>query len=81
MSLSKQWATVPMYLFFNIALGLNDFQAGKSITRAIVRVGPKNRDFFGPWNGNEQVPFGPCNPYVPRHKNNKYIVHKYDACV
>ncbi len=25
-----------------------------SITRAIGRVGPENRDFFGPWNGNER---------------------------
>jgi hypothetical protein len=31
------------YLFFYMALGLNDFDAGKSFTRA-----PENRDFFGP---------------------------------
>jgi hypothetical protein len=26
----------PMYLFFYMALGLNDFEAGKSMTQAIV---------------------------------------------
>ncbi len=26
----------PMYLFFYMAFGLNDFEAGKSLTRAIV---------------------------------------------
>ncbi len=31
-----------------MALGLNDFDAGKSITRAIGRGGPENLDFFGP---------------------------------
>jgi hypothetical protein len=30
---------LPMYLFF-MALGLNDFDAGKSISRAIERGGP-----------------------------------------
>jgi hypothetical protein len=30
----------PMYLFFYMALGLYDFEAGKSNTRVIVRVGP-----------------------------------------
>jgi hypothetical protein len=29
-----------VYLFFYMALGLNDFDAGKSITRAIGRGGP-----------------------------------------
>ncbi len=37
-----------MYLFFYMGLGLNCLEAGKSITRAIVRVGPENLDFFGP---------------------------------
>jgi hypothetical protein len=36
-----------MYLFFYMALGLNDFDAGISITRAIGRGGPENLDFFG----------------------------------
>ncbi len=36
----------PMYLFFSMAFGLHDFEADKSITWAIVRVGP--------WNDNEQ---------------------------
>ncbi len=31
----------------------NDFEAAISITRAIIRGGPWNRDFFGPWNGKE----------------------------
>jgi hypothetical protein len=30
-----------MYLFLYMALGLNDFEAGKSITRPIVRVRPR----------------------------------------
>jgi hypothetical protein len=29
-----------------IGAGRNDFDAGKSISRAIGRVGPENRDFF-----------------------------------
>jgi hypothetical protein len=32
-----------MYLFFYMALGLNDFDAGKSITRATPSNGPLNR--------------------------------------
>jgi hypothetical protein len=40
---------LPRYLFFHIALGLNDFDAGKSITKAIGRgMGTENLDFFGP---------------------------------
>jgi hypothetical protein len=39
---------LPMYLFFYMVLGLNDFDAGKSITRAIGRGGPENLDFSGP---------------------------------
>ncbi len=38
------------------------------------RVGTENRDFFGPWNGNERN--GCCphqNNYVQRHINNRYI--------
>jgi hypothetical protein len=31
-----------------MALGLDDFDGGKSITRALERVGPENLDFFGP---------------------------------
>jgi hypothetical protein len=31
-----------------MALGLNDFDVGKSITRAIERESPENLDFFGP---------------------------------
>ncbi len=31
---------VPIFLTFYMALGLNDFNAGKSITRAIGRMGP-----------------------------------------
>jgi hypothetical protein len=27
---------------------------GGPITRAVWRGGPRNRDFFGPWNGNER---------------------------
>ncbi len=37
-------------------------------------VGTENRDFFGPWNGNERN--GCCphqNNYVQRHINNRYI--------
>ncbi len=37
-----------MYLFFYVALGLNDLDAGKSITQAIGRGGPWNLDFLGP---------------------------------
>ncbi len=39
-----------MYLFFYMALGLNDFDAGKSITRAIGNGGwaQKSLDFQGP---------------------------------
>ncbi len=39
---------LPMYLFY-MALGLNDFDGGKSITRAIGRgLGPENLNIFGP---------------------------------
>jgi hypothetical protein len=31
---------LPMYLFFNMSLRLNDFDRGKSIIRAIGRGGP-----------------------------------------
>jgi hypothetical protein len=41
-------------VFFN-GVEYNDFEAGKSISRATGGVGPENRDFFGPWNGNELV--------------------------
>jgi hypothetical protein len=34
-----------MYLFFYMALGLNDFDGGKSLTRAIGRGGPSKRFF------------------------------------
>ncbi len=37
-----------MYLFFYMALGLNDSDGDKSITRAIGRVDPENLNFFGP---------------------------------
>ncbi len=38
---------LPVYLFFYVALGLNDFDfdAGKSITRAIGRVDPHQSRF------------------------------------
>jgi hypothetical protein len=38
---------LPVYLFFYMALGLNDFDfdAGKSITRAIGRVDPHQSRF------------------------------------
>jgi hypothetical protein len=39
---------LPMYLFFYMVLGLNDFDAGISSTRAIGRSGPWNLDFFSP---------------------------------
>jgi hypothetical protein len=40
---------LPVYLVFYMALGLNDFDAGKSITRArIGGVGPEISTFFGP---------------------------------
>jgi hypothetical protein len=47
-----------MYLFFfNMALGLNDFDGGKSITRATGRGGPENRYLFGPkWNSLRSLP-------------------------
>jgi hypothetical protein len=31
-----------------MALGLNDFDAGKSIARVLKGVGPENLEFFGP---------------------------------
>ncbi len=46
-----------MYLFF-MELILNDFEVGKSITRAIGSVGPGNLDFFGPkWHSLCSLPF------------------------
>jgi hypothetical protein len=36
---------LPMYLFFYMALGVKDFDAGKFITRAIGRSGPSTLDF------------------------------------
>jgi hypothetical protein len=36
---------LPMYLFFYMALGVNDLDAGKLITRAIGRSGPLTLDF------------------------------------
>jgi hypothetical protein len=46
------------------ALGLNDFDAGKSITRVIGRSGPENRDVFEPkWDSLRMLPFqGPKKP-------------------
>jgi hypothetical protein len=43
---------LPNYLFFYQALGLNDFDAGKSITRAIGRGGPKKSRFPRPTPSN-----------------------------
>ncbi len=61
---------LPMYPCFYMALGLNDFDGGKSVTRAIGGVGPENL-FFGPkWPNNG---FSPQNHYVPCHINNRYI--------
>jgi hypothetical protein len=41
---------LPIYLYIYMALGLNDFDAGKSITHAIKRggVGPEISTFLGP---------------------------------
>jgi hypothetical protein len=41
------YINLPMYLFFYMALGLNDFDGGKSISRAIGSGGPENRVFMG----------------------------------
>jgi hypothetical protein len=37
-----------MYLSFYLAFGVNEFDAGRSITWALEGVGPENRDFLGP---------------------------------
>ncbi len=77
-----------LYLFFYVALGLNDFDAGKSITQTIGRGGPWNQDFFGPWHGNERSEcyLGSCNRccphqnhYIPRQINNRYINSWYSS--
>jgi hypothetical protein len=52
---------LPMYLFLYMALGINDFDAEKSITRALGRGGPSKFIFLHQ------------NPYVLRHINNRYI--------
>ncbi len=41
---------IPVCLY---GAGSMDLDGGKSITRALWRGGPWNRDFFGPWNGNK----------------------------
>ncbi len=44
--------------FFYMALGLNDFDAGKSITRPLEAVGHENLDFFRPkWHSLCSLPF------------------------
>jgi hypothetical protein len=73
---------------FYMVLGLNDFDAGKSSTRAIGRSEPWNPDFFGPTlpkgylfiyfimslvNGYYPPPLPHQNRDVPRHINNRYI--------
>jgi hypothetical protein len=52
-----------MYLFF-MALGLNDFDGGKSISRPLEGVGPEDFDLFGPkWLLLRPLPFqGPPLP-------------------
>jgi hypothetical protein len=44
-----------MYLFFYMALGLNDFDTGESITRAIGRGGPENG--FSPSKSLRPAPY------------------------
>jgi hypothetical protein len=39
---------LPMYLFVYLALGFNDFDGGKSVTRPLEGVGPEILDFFRP---------------------------------
>ncbi len=47
-STELMYIKLPMYLFF-MALGLKDFNGGKSITQAIGRgLGPENPNIFGP---------------------------------
>jgi hypothetical protein len=73
---------LPMYLFF-MALGLNNFEGGKSITRAIGRgAGPWKSRLFGPkkvsilraypfqWPGNG---FFRIKIITSRAINNRYI--------
>jgi hypothetical protein len=45
--------TIIVLVIYTYGTGRNDFDAGKSISKAIGR-GSENRDFFGPWNGNER---------------------------
>jgi hypothetical protein len=43
---------------FYMAIGLNDFDAGKLITRPLKGVGHENLDFFGPkWHSLRLLPF------------------------
>jgi hypothetical protein len=47
---------LPILPVFYMRLGLNDFDGGKSILRAIEKEGwtdPENQDLFGPCNVNE----------------------------
>jgi hypothetical protein len=61
-SLKLMYIKLPMYLFFYMALRLNDFDVGKSITQAIGRGRPWNLDFFG----HRSLPFqGPKKSRFP----------------
>ncbi len=55
---------------------LYDFDAGKSITRALEGVGPEYRDQFGPWNGNEssKLPFEPKKAFTKQPITKQLIV-------
>ncbi len=69
----------PMYLLF-YGTGRMNLDGGKSISWGVWRDGPWNRDFFGPWNGNErsECHLGPksqdfrANPFK---RPNKWISH------
>jgi len=48
---------LPMYLFFHMALGLNDFDGGNPFRGPLEGLGPKNLDFFGPkWHSRAAMP-------------------------
>ncbi len=52
------YINLPMYLFFYMVLGLNDFDAGKAITWAIGRGSPGNLNFCGTiWHSLRSLPF------------------------
>jgi hypothetical protein len=70
------YSKLPMYLFFYLALGLNDFDGGQNGLASLVAIsGPKEVEIFiaHPFQWPSKMICLHQNYYVPRHINNRYI--------